>query len=327
MTERRRVLIGVDGSAQSLNAVKYVANLCAPENLEVSLMHVAPVAPLPFVDRDDQSFFIQKMKAMYLEWNRANLKRAESFMGEAKATLTHAGLSEQNVGIILHEQKLGIARDIINEASSGYDSIVIGRTGKGNFQQVHLGGVANKIAQSLNEIPICVVGGGIQSKRVLVAVDGSEHSRRAVQFAARFVARNVLQEVKLIHVLRTFEAGGFADMAAILQDQDIRNYLKNVVGADIGPLIQEYTSLLVQAGVPAAKICNRIVKSVHSRARTIILEARGKLEKDPEGGTTEGYGTIILGRRGMTEIQQFIMGTVSFKVLTEAERHAVWLVA
>ena len=44
-SERQKLLVAVDGSEQSLEVVRYVAGICAPKRIEVTLFHViSPVS-------------------------------------------------------------------------------------------------------------------------------------------------------------------------------------------------------------------------------------------------------------------------------------------
>ena len=52
-----------------------------------------------------------------------------------------------------------------------------------------------------------------------------------------------------------------------------------------------------------------------SRAGTIVDQAR-----------RGGYGTIVVGRKGVTRVEEFFMGRVSSKVLQLAKDMAVWVV-
>jgi nucleotide-binding universal stress UspA family protein len=60
----------------------------------------------------------------------------------------------------------------------------------------------------------------------------------------------------------------------------------------------------------------RTVTGAHSRAAVIITEA-----------LKGGYGTIVVGRRGLTNVEEFIMGRVSNKVIHMAREMAVWVVS
>ena len=40
----------------------------------------------------------------------------------------------------------------------------------------------------------------------------------------------------------------------------------------------------------------------------------------------KGFDTIVVGRRGMSRVQQFFAGRVSTKVLQIGQKHHVWIV-
>ena len=46
------------------------------------------------------------------------------------------------------------------------------------------------------------------------------------------------------------------------------------------------------------------------------------LQEAKEGG----YGTIVMGRRGLSKVHEFLLGRVTTKVLQRAEKFAVWIV-
>jgi nucleotide-binding universal stress UspA family protein len=49
----------------------------------------------------------------------------------------------------------------------------------------------------------------------------------------------------------------------------------------------------------------------------------GDILKEAKDG---GYGTIVMGRRGLSKVHEFLMGRVTNKVLHRAEGFAVWIV-
>ena len=76
---------------------------------------------------------------------------------KAKDLLLKAGFEEKNIVLRIEEQKKGIARDIINEAKSGYDAIVMGRRGLSSITGFILGSVSQKVLHSAKNISIVVV--------------------------------------------------------------------------------------------------------------------------------------------------------------------------
>ena len=80
-------------------------------------------------------------------------------------------------------------------------------------------------------------------------------------------------------------------------------------------MFRAYQESLEKAGVLAARISTKYTQQSHTRAGEILREA-----KDGD------YGTIVMGRRGLSKVHEFLMGRVTNKVLSRAEGFAVWIV-
>jgi nucleotide-binding universal stress UspA family protein len=312
MGKAKKILVAVDLSNHSLNAVKYVASQCAPADLRVNLMFVMPTAPETFWDLEKDDFFKRRMKGKYAQWKRDTKKKGQAFLNDAKNILTKAKFSENKVGLILRERKVGIARDILKECTQGYDAVVVGRKGLSKLEDIFLGSVSTKIVQNVKDIPVWVVGGDITSKKMLLAVDSSKNSRKAVDYVGRFAA-DTNAELTLFHVVRSVSLGFVDDL--ILRDENTERQLLEEMDRDIPRMFRSYKDVLVKSGVVADRISSKSVLHSTSRAGDILQEAK-------EGG----YGTIIMGRRGLSKVREFLMGRVTSKVLSRAEGFAVWIV-
>ena len=73
--------------------------------------------------------------------------------------------------------------------------------------------------------------------------------------------------------------------------------------------------MLLQAGLNESQITKKVVDGSRSAASDILDEARNN-----------GYGTIVMGRRGLSGVREFFMGSVSSKVLQSSTRMATWIV-
>jgi nucleotide-binding universal stress UspA family protein len=81
-------------------------------------------------------------------------------------------------------------------------------------------------------------------------------------------------------------------------------------------VFEKATSRLEHAGFGRNQITARTATGVLSRAGAIIQYAlKGE------------YGTIVVGRRGLSEVEEFPMGRVSNKVIHMARELAVWVVS
>lgn len=81
------------------------------------------------------------------------------------------------------------------------------------------------------------------------------------------------------------------------------------------PAINEAKRCLVQAGYSATQISSEILTYQRSRAAAIAKTA-----------SSGGYRTIVLGRHGLTSVEEFRMGRVSRKILHLAFQPAIWIV-
>ena len=308
-TEERKFLIAVDGSPHSLNAVGYAAQYCGPAGIKVNLMHVIPPAPESLLDLGKEYFFKDIMQAHRIEWNKKAKNMAQDFLNKALDLLVAGGVPKNDVAVILQERKVGIARDIIEESLRGYKAIVLGRGGLSRPGQPFLGSVSNKIVEKIQDIPVWVIGRDIRTNKMLLAVDASENSRKAVNYVGTVAAASEA-EITLFHVVRKF---GYLDDPT-LREGEIEGFWEEVK-SDIPRMFRSYKVSLEKAGITALRISSEATLDSPSRSGDIIREAR-----------KGAYGTIVMGRRGLSKVKDFLMGRVTSKVLNQAEDFAVWIV-
>lgn len=157
---------------------------------------------------------------------------------------------------------------------------------------------------------------------VLIAVDGSRNSRRAVEYAGRVFAPNPEARLVLFQILpaisrmnldkeeiktidaRKVERPDLAGLYWRKQDEDKMN-----------KFFAEAKNLLDEAGVKPEQIRSKFGVKKIEIADAILEEAElGK------------YDTLILGRRGLSRVREFFLGSVSTKVVREARGCAVCVV-
>jgi nucleotide-binding universal stress UspA family protein len=154
---QKKILVALDDSENALRAVEFVSRTFTTDH-EITLFsvlqdmtalyeHYSPELTPYFLTQRDAFTSIDDKKKDLIE------KAAE----KAKNLLLKAGFEEKNIILKLDEQQKGIARDIINEASSGYDAIVMGRRGLSSFTGFILGSVSQKVLHSAKNISIVVV--------------------------------------------------------------------------------------------------------------------------------------------------------------------------
>ena len=319
MSEKRRLLIALDGSEQSFEAVRYASQVLPPGKLKVVLFHVGSKIPESFWDIEKDPSFRHRL-APVAAWAMQQEKAMEEFMERSRQLLVDRGVPQETVQVRIKDREVGIARDIAREAQKDYDAVVVGRWGMSKIKDLVWGSIANKLVGHLVQSPLWVVGGSPQPGKYLVAMDGSDEAMRAVDYVGTMLAGSDCA-VTLFHVLRSFEflslgfEGAFVPSPEVLGgEEEIKAEFQREKEA-IKTVCNEAQDRLEKAGLKGDQINTKIVTGAASRAKAIVEEAKN-----------EGYGTIVVGRRGLSRVEEFFMGRVSSKVIQLAKEMAVWVI-
>lgn len=310
MKTAKKILIPIDGSSQSLAAVRYIGDVLNPEKTKITLFHVDPSMPETIWDLEKNPEFRSRM-APIRAWAAQQKKSIDGTMAKAAKTLFNSGFPADSVSVKIQKRKIGIARDILHEAASGeYKMVAVGRTGISKFKDLVLGSVANKLIGNLVEIPLVVVGGRPNPKKFIIAFDGSKGSMRSVSSVASML-NNTDSEIMICHVIRSIGIDKMTLSETPFPEFD----WTELCVRKIEPAIEDVKRKLVSAGLDPSKVYGKILTEKPSRAGGIIAEAKAG-----------GFGTIVLGRRGLSAVEDFFIGRVSRKVLHMAKKMAVWVV-
>ena len=310
--KRNRVLVALDGSDQSLEAARYMTRAISLSRAEFVLFHVLSALPESYWDLGDNPQLHSRLLAL----KTGEIKHEEEikeFMNKAAALLMEAGASEDAVKIAVQPRKVGVARDIVSESAKGYDAVVTGRTGKGKLAELLIGSVANKLLEKLSHVSVGVIGGAPSSGKVLIGLDGSDGAMRAVEFAGRMFG-GAGRDALLLNVLRRMDIMTVFDQPVHIAEMD--EYTLEYARDQMKPVFEKARESLVEAGFEADRIETRMLTDVGSRAGSIVeTAARGD------------FGTIVVGRRGLSNVEEFFMGRVSNKIIQLAKSSAVWVVS
>lgn len=314
------VLIAVDGSQTSMNAVNYAVHMTRLiPGLQFVLIYVLPAAP-PYLEQGAKSDgqMLGKLKKL----KEKNIAQAEKHLIAARDYLIRHGVSNDGISIKLRPRIGGLAKDILSEAEQGlHDALVIGRRGLTRAQELIMGSVSSQLVQHAANVPLWIVDGKVTNPKVMVAVDGSNASLRAVDHVAFMLGHNPDAEVTFLHVtpkfqtycpidLQNHEAHWSAEDAEL---EELEGEFLREDEACIDNFLRDAARMLKQAGFSQDRIHVEEREISVGVARTIIKAAR-------EGG----YGTIVLGRRGMG--RSSFLGSTSDRVIRGVEGLAVWLV-
>ena len=305
-----KILIAVDGSDQSFTAVRYVSRLFYRQS-QITLFHVMAEIPEALRDTDADSSTRSEIDGLGI-WIVHQEERIHDFTRKAQTMLLDAGFAREAVTVKVQSMKNGVARDLIHESHQGFSALVLGRTGVSNIEEISMGSVASKIVEAIDHIPVIVVGESCESSKILIALDGSKGSLKAVAKVAAFLDPADC-EVMFCHIIRPLTVQQLSTRELFKQKHETDWITANQ--RKMVPVINDAKKRLQKAGFPEEKISSEILTYQQSRAAAITKAA-----------AAGGYQTIVLGRRGLTSSGDFKIGRVSRKILHFAYRPALWLV-
>jgi nucleotide-binding universal stress UspA family protein len=157
-------------------------------------------------------------------------------------------------------------------------------------------GEANTTKGNIQEIII---------KKILIAIDESEHREKIIRYGL-ILAKSLGAGVTAIHVIDRSSLSSLSDLAGLLgyyeggnityYEEELRKHAKELLG--------EADTLAKKEGI---KINTEVIMNASSVAEGIINYA-----------SSRSMDLIIIGTKGMTGMQKFLMGGVADKVTNHA---------
>jgi nucleotide-binding universal stress UspA family protein len=317
MAIQKKLLVLVDGSERAIQTVGYVKNFMLVDgNTRIVLFHVFSGLPEECGELEKGPTGANAVQQLN---NRkmAEKRKIRAYLEQAKKILIAGGFAEPSIEVKFHPLEKGVARDIIAEAGNGYSAVVLRRRGMGALKTVILGSVAVQLLQSLTFIPIVIVGQAPPVKKILLAVDASAASMKAVEFVASFLGGQGY-EICVFHAIPGLGAVNF-DLSEVKKHEppevEMSDTCLEAFKLKVARLFQDVKDRLTAAGFESEKISEKIISGVHSRSDAIVKEA-----------ADGGYGTIVVGRRGLSKVDAFFMGRVGHEVVYGGKNFTVWVV-
>lgn len=308
---RRKILVAVDGSERSKEIANYLSRVVSVDGTELVLFHILRGAPESFFDWEKDPSRLPNAEHLR-RWETEREGQIRDLMRDIRRQIMGAGIPEYSIRISIRKVREGIARDLLLEAETGYDAMVVGRSGLGGAGPQVMGSVAAKMAAKLDRVNLWLVGYNVVNPGVIIAMDSSEPAMRAVEHVAKMISSN--NRIKLLHVVRGIAVSSTGSEGTF--PEEYRQRLLEEAENQVKPAFEAATDILVSSGIDPEKISTKVISGVTSRAGAIFEEA-----------TREGYGTITVGRKGLSNVDEFDMGRVTGKLIQLAGTIALWVVA
>lgn len=264
------ILVAYDGSADSDNAARWAGETAASSGETVTALIVVDPVDMP------------RGRPWPEQW-------WQEMEGRARARLTDAGASAVRV-----ERRKGPTTATLVEAAQSASALVIGSRGHSRVGEFLLNSVSQSAARQAR-CPVVVVRAPKDgaSRRVVVGVDGSEPSLRALGYACRHAA--------LAH-----------DPVSV-----VRAWKPGTVPVDLHGEVP--TSLSTSVAHEEA-ILDDIVTRSRAAHPTITIEA-DFMATGPGNALVDVSAhahLVVVGAQGMTALQEAVLGSVSQHVLRHA---------
>ncbi len=308
----KKILLAVDDSRHSKNAIHYAVNVSSfVKNLHYVLFNVQPVISLFLKEEARKSLMAKsKLEKVVKKNKEAALKLLESYKHE----MVEMGIDSNRIETVTLTRKLGLGKDIIDFAQDrNFDAIVVGRRGLSRLQEMYMGSVTSNVLEHSRVIPVWLVDGNVSSTEILVAIDGSESSLRTIDHVSFMISNNPDVRLTLLHVTNNAR-----NYCGIDLDEESIPELKEIVALGDKACIEQFYPLAKKkfddAGISQDQIEMKTVMGGRQVGK-VILDVALK----------ENYGTVIMGRRGINKA--FFMGSVSRYIINRISNRALWIVS
>ncbi|MBF0337316.1 MAG: universal stress protein [Nitrospirae bacterium] len=149
----------------------------------------------------------------------------------------------------------------------------------------------------------------IKARRLLIAVDDNEHSRRAVRFVGELLGGLPGFSVHICHIAVLLEDDAF------VSEEESREWVKFLV-EEKQKMLQGYRNMLAEAGFADDALSTSVVMSKQSTITESIIREQ----------LNSGACIIVVGRRGISKKEEFILGSTTNNLIHKCKNCAVWVV-
>jgi nucleotide-binding universal stress UspA family protein len=155
------------------------------------------------------------------------------------------------------------------------------------------------------------------ARRILIAVDESKNSMKAVNYVAR--GMQPTGTVTLFSVIPSPAAACGLDSPSLTplfkENKQAFCAIEDTKKDRMKAFMEKAKRVLVEAGFPSKNVAVKIRRKKAGIARDILKEAgAGK------------YTTLVIGRRGLSGIKRFMLGSISNKLVNLAKKVSVVVV-
>ena len=284
MEKIQRILIATDFSPRAERAVQRAVQLASEHAAALYLLHVLPALPLEVFKRLMTETPLETEQRLYNRTKIALQNRAEILASKGIRVKHHVAIGRAHVEINRYAQ------------SHHADLIVVGDQGESLAREFFLGTTASKTLRT-GRHPLLIVRQEPRDKykHVLVPVDFSKNSLAALEVALKVAAD------ASIHVLHAVEMPLGQKMKQAGFDADRVDRFRNEMLTHAHEGMEKIVSDYAHGNMRVASLIE------YGHAPDTIREKTQTLDID----------LIVIGKRGQTELDEALFGSVTKHILYE----------
>ncbi|MEJ8278176.1 universal stress protein [Pseudonocardia spirodelae] len=271
-------MVGVDGSAAALDAVRWAARTAAGADRGLRLVMVVPPA----------ASVTGPWARERAEGRGAALVAAEVCLQEAVGHAAGAGLPRERVDTVVRE---GRPERVLADESGRAASVVIGSRGRGGFHGLLLGSTGIPLIASAHCPVVVVRGADVPDGPVVVGVDGSPGAEAVLVHAFEAAAA---RGVALVAVRAWSEPAMDPAVVVLLDLAELARAEAAELDRALEPLRDKY---------PAVDVVTHVA---HGSPAAALIGASG------------GAGLVVVGTRGRGPAAGLLLGSVAQALLHHA---------
>ena len=153
----QKILLAIDDSENAIRAVEFVANTFTVDNRITLFNVVQDTATMCEMNSPELTPYFTSQQSSFCLLEEKKKELVTEALQKSKAILLDAGFEEKNITIKAELKKDGVARDIIKEAQSDYNIIVMGKRGVSGIKDFLLGSISQKVFNLAKDISVLFV--------------------------------------------------------------------------------------------------------------------------------------------------------------------------
>ncbi|MCD6274350.1 MAG: universal stress protein [Deltaproteobacteria bacterium] len=152
-----RLLVAFDDSENAMRAVEFITKYFTADH-KITLFNVLPdSAVLCAMNSPELTPYFLSQKSSFCILDDKKKELIKEAMKKAEQKLVNAGFDKKNIQMKIKNRRIGIARDLIAEAQSGYDVVILGRRGLSGIKEFLIGSVSQKVLHSVKGVSVMIV--------------------------------------------------------------------------------------------------------------------------------------------------------------------------